>query len=183
MTELLKGIGITGLPALAVFAAAWLVSKTTERVAVHREAVLGSRLRQLETRLTAALQAQAALDVDLRNKRVAVYEPLWRLGLDVARWPRNPELTDADLVGLHESLRDWYYGEAAGGMWLSAEARKAYGDLQEALAAPRATSGQQQVPPDSPDYDRIVAAFSALRTELTEDLSSRVRSELASESR
>ena len=68
-------------------------------------------------------------------------------------------------------------------MWLSAEARKAYGDLQEQLGAPRTTSGRDRVDPDSADYDRIVAAFSALRTELTEDLSSRVRSELASGSR
>jgi hypothetical protein len=174
MADLLKALGVTGLPALAIIAAAWIFSKAYERSAKDREALRSSDLRQVEARLGAILDAQAALDVNLRDRREGVYGHLWRLGALVSRWPRNPSLAYSELDTLHLQLKDWYY-EQQGGLWLSDEAREAYGDLQEQLAAPRDGAGPASVDVAGPDYERIMTAFSALRTELTRDLQSRVR--------
>jgi hypothetical protein len=179
MSELLKGVGITGVPALAIVAIAWIIAKATERIAARREAELGSHLRQIEARFSATLQAQAALDVDLRNRRVNVYGQIWSLGDCVSRWPKNEMLTFSDLDALHLKLKDWYFGQL-GGLWLSASARAAYGTLQEELDKSRAGTGPELVAVNGPDYDRIMQAFSALRTELTEDLQSRIRPVLTS---
>ena len=70
-------MGITGIPALAIVAAAWVVTSATERMSARRETQFASHLRQVEARFSAALAAQAALDLDLRNHRVKVYGELW----------------------------------------------------------------------------------------------------------
>ncbi len=180
VTDLLRGLGISGLPALAILAAGWIVARANERIATRREAELNSQLRQVEARLTARLQAQSTLDVDLRDRRVAVYGVLWSLGGLISRWPRNETLTYAELDTLHLQLKDWYF-EQRGGLWLSSAARAAYGRLQEELNQPRAGAGPELVATDGPEYDRLMDAFSALRTELTEDLQSRVRQALVTQ--
>lgn len=175
MAEVLTQVGITGIPAMAILAAAWVVSRTVERTTARRAAVQDNLLRQVEARLEARLAARTALDVNLRDRREKVYAPLWSIGELVSRWPRNPDLTYPDLRDLHRRLRDWYYVQL-GGMWLSTPAREAYGRLQEELDRVCRTPRADPVPPDGTDYECVMTLFSGLRTQLTEDLQSRVRS-------
>lgn len=106
---------------------------------------------------------------DLRTERVTVYTDLWRLTGAVSRWPRT-DLTAADVGTLHRHFRAWYY-DTAGGLYLSANARDRYGEMQE-LFGTMAGAGATD-PLDDETYHLLMESASALRTALTEDLSTR----------
>ena len=119
--------------------------------------------------------AHAKIDEGLREMRRVAYKVLWeRTGL-VPKYPKASDVTYGKLVGLSEAMRDWYF--ASGGMYLTAEARSAYGESQKLIQS--LTEGKTLDAVVSPDdYDRLQERFSALRTELTVDLLSRERSTL-----
>ena len=122
--------------------------------------------------------AQVKLDEGLREKREAGYLKLWQLTGILPLWPRA-DVTYAELDDRSRAMKDWYF--AGGGLYLSTEARTAYGVAQKALqaaieAAPDGDPGRRV---ETPVYDRLQAALSALRTELTGDLLSRERRALA----
>jgi hypothetical protein len=117
------------------------------------------------------LIARRGLDLALYKQRGEAYKPLWEKTSALPRWPQRTGITYSQLQTLSEEFRDWYY--FVGGMYLSDSARKAYGNLQEALNHPtRAPSPMSLTPLD---YTLLQNLCSILRTELTHDLLSRKR--------
>jgi hypothetical protein len=135
-------------------------------------AAVGAVTSYLATRAQETLGARRQIDVRVLRTRLRSYPELWRYSSAVPRWPRNSKLTYEQLEVLSKQFRAWYF--ESGGMYLSRNARKAYGAAQESLA-----SCLDGAKPDervtSEDYDRVQIALSALRTELTRDVLSRTR--------
>lgn len=131
---------------------------------------LESLLIKAEEAYKAAVETSAQIDVHLREQRIKVYATIWKETGILPRWPRDTNVTYADILQFSKKLRAWYFNEQ-GGMWLSTEARKAYGNVQEMNTQVIAKGSEGAIQPD--EYDEIQAKCSALRTELTDDLVSR----------
>ncbi|MGY1697372.1 hypothetical protein ACI780_20935 [Geodermatophilus sp. SYSU D00814] len=145
------------------------------------EDTVRSELSQAEAALARRLDRLMQVDLDLRNKRDSAYRPLWELGKQLSRYPPNPRFTYNDARALALKLKDWYFSDQ-GGMYLSQEAQLAYRRLQEELASVAENDGPGEMWVSAQaDYERLYTAFSSLRTELTVDLQSRVRSPLDEE--
>jgi hypothetical protein len=156
--------GATGGAVVLIVAALFLGKTLTEKVI---EAVL----KRAEEHEKSALAFTSTVDTDLRKRRIRVYAELWDKTGTLPRWPRNPELKYADLRNLTQDFRDWYFKK--GGMYLSGDARKAYGDLQEHITS--VLEGKSEGLVKDADYKSIQEKCSALRTELTKDVLSRLQ--------
>ncbi len=138
------------------------------------------------------LESRERTDQSIRDNRFKLYQPLWRLTVAVPEWPRNLNLTGDELNALSKRLRAWYFGAKAedaaeekeggekkedlpGGMFLSEDARYAYGEAQEALQTAVRKHGSKKIDSATDDYDLVRTPLSRLRTELTRDLLSRRR--------
>ncbi|HYP40837.1 MAG TPA: hypothetical protein VEX13_10800 [Chloroflexia bacterium] len=122
-----------------------------------------------------ALDARSKIDEQLRQTRITLYKVLWQKTKLLPKWPRATNVTYEDLAQLSEELRDWYFDN--GGIYLSTAARRAYGNVQDALAeVTRDITRDKAVKPlDSKEYNAVQVECSKLRTELTKDLLSRRR--------
>lgn len=156
------------IPAVVTGSLALLASLT---VAIYNAKAVNATGREL-ARLERQVELEKEIDIDLRAKREARYLELWRIGASVSKMPRNRDLTWSDLVDMHNHLRDWYFD--GGGMYLSGQARAGYGELQQCLGRHLESGDHRSVLGDDV-YDDVQQRFSALRTELTKDLQSRVR--------
>jgi hypothetical protein len=140
--------------AAATALAAWLGSVWKERIA----------------RVEAAL---IQVDIDLRLRRIEVYQPLWELTALLPRWPRDPHVTYEDLFKFSEDLRKWYF--SGGGMYLSRTThQKGYYPLQQELerVLSQTKAGElSQLSHD--DYGSVRDCCSSLRSHLAEDIASR----------
>jgi hypothetical protein len=121
-------------------------------------------------RLSQAQKFIGEIDLDLRKRRIEVYESLWKSTALLPKWPRAESVTYADLAALSQQLREWYYG--SGGMYLSKTSRdEGYGPLQGAITS---VLGEGKIGVLSPaDYEAVRKKCSALRTMLTEDIETR----------
>lgn len=115
---------------------------------------------------------RAQIDVDLRSRRILVYEPLWALMKVLPKWPRNEDVTYERLRQLSEELRDWYFEK--GGLYLSERSREEYGALQDELqrVSEAGRTGPLARKPDD-DYEVVRQRCSTLRTSLARDIASR----------
>jgi hypothetical protein len=105
----------------------------------------------------------------LRDQRLKAYPDVWERTGRFARWPRNT-VTYATLDEFHRELRTWYFH--VGGLYMSENARRRYGQMQELVAAHCAVEeSHASLPPDA--YADVMEACSEFRTALTEDLESR----------
>jgi hypothetical protein len=122
--------------------------------------------------INGSLATRAKVNEELRNARLKFYPPLWQLTSQFSRWPRTPT-TYGNLVTIHCDFRNWYY--AAGGLYLSENARDRYGDVQELVEAHLAPRSPEHNDEEVPDliYDDLMETCSSLRRALTEDLESR----------
>jgi hypothetical protein len=161
--------GATGLVAIAIVIAVVFLKSATEKLVDGAEKRFESALRRSEELHRSLLTTATTIDTDLRTHRIEVYAELWKMTGSLPNWPRNLELTYQDLQSLTNELRTWYFER--GGMYLSAGARKGYGDVQESLASVLKDKKDGKV--SDSDYDAIRAQCSALRSELTRDLLSR----------
>lgn len=127
----------------------------------------------LQARINKATDTSAAVDIDLRNRRISAYQDLWKMTRALPKWPRNQDLQYSDLEALSARLRDWYF--AGNGMYLSrATHAHGYSPLQEALAKILQKGAKGQVSmAEGGDYDKVRDRCSRLRTELTLDIESR----------
>ena len=115
---------------------------------------------------------RAQIDVDLRSRRIVVYEPLWAMMKVLPKWPRDDGVTYERLHKFSEELRDWYFEK--GGLYLSESSREKYGALQDELH--RVLVAGRKGPLDrSPndDYEVVRKQCSKLRTSLASDVASR----------
>ncbi len=110
------------------------------------------------------------IDLDLRKRRIEVYNELWRTTALLPKWPRAIGVTYEQLLGFSESLRTWYFEK--GGMYLSRSAhRHAYSPLQDELAEILRMYKTGLISDEH--YDAIRKRCSALRTALAGDIESR----------
>ncbi len=112
----------------------WLFSffkSLADKIALAAEQRFESALRRAEELHRVLLATATTIDSDLRAHRIEVYCELWKKTGLLPQWPRNQQLTYAELRQFTTDLRDWYFER--GGMYLSRSAREAYGKVQEAL--------------------------------------------------
>ncbi len=112
-----------------------------------------------------------SVDLAVHKSRGEAYKSVWEKTALLSKWPRRAGVTYLDLRDFSEQLRDWYF--LAGGLYLSESARKAYGNLQEALNAPGLATANDAL--SDADYTLLQDLCSKLRGELTRDLLSRKR--------
>lgn len=121
------------------------------------------------------IDTRLKLDEDTRKERWQAYKRLWELMKDVPMWPRNDQLTYRELLSYSMNCRDWYFLQ--GGYHLSGAAQRAYRNMQETV-----TTALKNKLPDTKvedlEYNRVQESCSALRTQLTLDLRSRLRGAL-----
>ena len=125
-------------------------------------------------------------DADLRRLRLEVYPRLWSILEPLAKYARKPAgpPTRTEVETMAVSLRRWYFNK--GGIYLSAEARQAYFQLQHALTtATTASTWSERFAPeqqiDGDTFDELRKIGSWLRTALTYDVGTRRRFLLAPE--
>jgi hypothetical protein len=135
------------------------------------------------TRRRVLAELEGRYDAELRDSRLRVYPKLWA-GLEpLAKYAREPPGRPKrhEIEELARHLRRWYFEE--GGLFLSAEAREAYFQLQDALTAviesPRWNDFIEELDEDTFDALRQIASW--LRTTLTYDVGTRRRFSLAPE--
>jgi hypothetical protein len=106
---------------------------------------------------------------ELRDQRLKAYPDVWERTGRFARWPRNT-VTYGALDEFHRGLRTWYF--QVGGLYMSENARRRYGRMQELVAA-HCTEAESDasLPPEA--YADVMESCSEFRTALTEDLESR----------
>lgn len=152
VAALLASLG--GGVAAAAAMAAWLGSVWKERIARSEAALI-------------------QVDVDLRLRRIAVYEPLWKLTALLPRWPRNDDLSYEELHRFSQALRQWYFD--GGGMYLSRTTNaNGYYPLQLALEKLLSQHKTGKLSHESPDdYGAIRDCCSTLRSHLAADIASR----------
>lgn len=112
----------------------------------------------------------ADIDVDLRIRRIAVYQELWSATSLLPKWPKATGLTYEQLLTFSKTLRDWYFMK--GGMYLSRSTHdEAYRPLQDALADVLKSNSSGAISDEH--YEKIRQRCSTLRTALAGDIESR----------
>jgi len=142
-------------------------------------------IAQMTERLKAALQMTSTVDLDLRQRRIAAYEALWKHTSVLPRWSRAQDVTYTRLKKFSDELTSWYFG--TGGAYLSLLSMRAYNELQQKIWDILDT-----IPPSELDsivqgsqkrdmsshYDLIRLRCSKLRISLTNDILSRREPEI-----
>ncbi|KQW53644.1 hypothetical protein ASC77_05085 [Nocardioides sp. Root1257] len=115
------------------------------------------------------LSGREQVEAGVRDRRIASYPAVWERTAVVSKWPRT-DAGPAELLRLHEDLRQWYY--AGGGLYLSSHARAKYEHLQVVLDAVLSSDEIETT------YALVRDAASYFRTGLTDDLETRERRSL-----
>jgi hypothetical protein len=123
------------------------------------------------TRHRIRAELEGEYDSDLRKSRLGVYPSLWSALEPLAKYARDPPgYPDREEIGeLSVALRTWYF--ETGGLFLSAESRQAYFDLQDALTvvvtSERWTASDLAEELDEDMFEALRQLGSWLRTTLT----------------
>jgi hypothetical protein len=141
-----------------------------DRAIQRRDRLFEDVLERQQAVHNQALQVSAEIDIDLRERRITHYTELWLETSILPKWPRANDVTYERLHTFSMSLRDWYF--KGGGMFLSYSSSLAYRVLQDLLTSildkhPAGLISEEH-------YDQIRDLCSKLRTELTNDLLSRI---------
>jgi hypothetical protein len=105
------------------------------------------------------------------HERIIAYKRLWESTRQLPRWPRDEEATYDKLRAMSQALRDWYY-LGGGGLFLTRSAHHKFLAVQTSIEVllQLGLSGPMAVA----HYEEVREHCSALRTQLTADLGSRV---------
>ena len=134
-------------------------------------AVVGTATTLITTRNRVDLEQRAAFDRELRNLRLPHYQALHSASERIPReWRSGQEMSRSDLLALRRTFHEWYFGEGAGGMFLTEAGRAAYFALQDELQVVGAGGGHQVVPVTSEEFIRLRDLAHALRQQLRQDL-------------
>lgn len=150
--------------------AAWTamkVKRIDEAVAIkgkQLDEALTLKTKQIDRAVEELKLWVGSYEAKMLEQRLLDYRKLWKLTESTSR-RKVHDLTSEAANGLADQLTTWYYHE--GGIVLSAEARDSFFGARNSLESPR--------PEHAPAEWRetVVAAFSALRTALCEDMNSR----------
>ena len=131
----------------------------------------GGAATYFTTRAQLRVEAEHAYDRSLRDLRLPHYQRLFHLTRVMPReWLRSTFPCKVDIISIRESLRDWYFGEEGGGMFLSEPARewyfRLYDELERAVAG--LASDAESISDEGAAGLRQLA--SALRHQLVADL-------------
>ncbi len=132
-------------------------------------AIVGGVASVVVAVIASVLNYRTKVDEGLRDTRLTLYKALWKKTELLPKWPRRTDVTYEHLRVFSEDLRKWYFDE--GGIFLSRNARSAYGGLQDVIGAVLAPEAKGPIA--DPDYDRVRSRCSDLRSQLTDDLLSR----------
>jgi hypothetical protein len=138
-------------------------------------ALAGAITTYVTTRSTMRLQLEHEYDRTLRDIRLPHYQRLFHISRCIPRQWRPTEVpTRQDLRHFREDFHNWYFGENAGGMFLTQDAKDLYMELQNVLEEPTEesdTSGSSLESPLSSDELRVLRGrASDLRHQLTQDV-------------
>jgi hypothetical protein len=133
---------------------------------------VGAILGIAATHLKLGKEHKLAYDRDLRDKRLPHYQGLYHA---LAILPRESkpgeEPSRSDLAQMRETLHEWYFGEEAGGLFLTTDARKTYFDLQDRLKVLGEPTGGGESQTLSPsDREALYLLASGLRHQMIADL-------------
>ena len=95
-------------------------------------AALAAVVTYFATRSKIRLDLMVEYDKEIRQKRLVLYQNLWKMLKPLARFTAEEKLTYPKIKETSENMRDWYF-DKAGGLYLSKESRKPYFDLKEYL--------------------------------------------------
>lgn len=116
-------------------------------------AVLGAVATYLTTRSNMRLTLEHAYDQALQGKRLERYQELFHVSRCLPRYwaPGDEEPKQKDLQQYIENFHNWYFGENAGGMFLTPAASDIYVRLLNLLAELAFADGTEaDGPPDRP---------------------------------
>ncbi len=139
--------------------------------------LLGSIATYLTTRSNMRLTLEHSYDQTLQDKRLERYQTLFHVSKCLPRYwpPMAEEPKRKDLQQYIENFHDWYFGEDAGGMFLTSAAKDIYMRLLNLLAEVAFAGGDG--PGSAADHPLSAAESQALRElagelrrQLTEDI-------------
>jgi len=123
------------------------------------------------TRAQLRVEAEHAYDRSLRDLRLPHYQRLFHLTRVMPReWLPSTIPCKVDVISIRESLRDWYFGEESGGMFLSQPARDQYFRLYDELESAIAGLGDDAESLSREGAAELRQRASALRHQLVADL-------------
>lgn len=121
-------------------------------------------------RIAQAQKLSQVIDIDLRKRRIDVYQELWTSTSILPKWPKAEGVTYEQLLQFSQELRAWYFSK--GGMYLSRSTHdKACSPLQPALEELLRTHTSGVL--SDVHYESIRSRCSTLRTALASDIQSR----------
>jgi hypothetical protein len=125
-------------------------------------ALVAGVLTYLTTRSRMRLELEIANDRTLQDRRLERYQELFHLTECVPRaWRPGKEPTREQFDEFREAFHGWYFGEKAGGMYLTAQAKDIYMRLQNTLEV--AATGR-------PPTEEMLQLASQLRHQMAEDV-------------
>ena len=140
-------------------------------------ALVGAIATYVTTRSNMRLTLEHSYDQTLQGKRLEHYQALWGITKYFPRyWPPTlGQPTRTDLQQHIQQLYDWYFGESAGGMFLTEAAKDSYMHLLNLLAeAAFKDDGGADSPSSSllsdTESSALRAAAAKLRRQLAEDV-------------
>lgn len=139
-------------------------------------AFLSAIATYLTTRSTKRIELEYSYDRALRDKRLESYQKLFHVSKCLPRYWRSAEIpTRQELRRFRQDFHDWYFGEDAGGMFLTAAAKDAYvrllNLLAEAIPEDQVSPEKSEELPLSADESRALRGLaSELRRQLSTDV-------------
>lgn len=141
-------------------------------------AIGGYIVAYMTTQLKFRKELEAKYDESLRDQRIGVYRELWKLLQPLARYARAEPVTRNRLEQLAGELRRWYF--EVGGLFCTDQTRDAYLALQEGIEKVVETTKVEDAPTKlEAQVEWLRRLGSSLRTSMTRDVGTRVRSPLA----
>ncbi|WP_322751673.1 MULTISPECIES: hypothetical protein, partial [unclassified Frankia] len=134
-------------------------------------ALAGAVATYLTTRSAMQLELEHSYDQTLRDKRLNRYQHLFHVSKCLPRYWLSAEApTRQDLLRFRNEFHEWYFGEEAGGMFLTPAAKNLYMQLLNTLVE-TTSEGNPSIPTDSP--------LSAVESQALRELASELRHQLA----
>jgi len=131
----------------------------------------GGGITYITSRAQLRIQAEHDYDVALRDLRLPHYQELFHLtGVIPREWWPSSSLTRRDVLELRARFHGWYFGEGAGGLFLSHDARTAYSALQVELQEAARNLAWDEDLMNIDDIRRVRERGSVLRHHLSSDL-------------